>query len=76
MENIELTIAVGRPDLQARGNHSLAERPRQPLHLRVSLEGKTTRRKTKTKSLHTVARHARTLVDRELRKRRRNQPPR
>jgi hypothetical protein len=78
MENLELTIAVGAAVIIYRHVEITVWQKDldSPFSFEFSLDGKTTRRKTKTKSLHTVARHARTRVDQELRKRRRNQPPR
>jgi hypothetical protein len=74
MDNVELTIAVGAAILvYGRVEITVWQRDLDsPFTFEFSLDGKTTRRKTKTKSLHTVARHARTRVDQELRKRRRN----
>jgi hypothetical protein len=72
MENLELTIAIGAAVLIYKSVRiAVWQRDLDsPFTFEFSLDGKTTRRKTKTKSLYTVARHARTRVDQELGKRR------
>jgi hypothetical protein len=75
---VELTIAVGAAILIYRRVRITVWQKDldSPFTFEFTLDGKTTRRKTKTKSLHTVARYARTRVDHELRRRRLNQPRR
>jgi hypothetical protein len=77
MENLELTIAIGAAVLIYKSVRITVWQKDldSAFTFEFSLDGKTIRRKTKTKSLRTVARLARTRVDRELRERRRNQPP-
>lgn len=72
MENVELTIAVGVVIFRYRGVEITACQKDldSPFGFEFILDGKTIRRKTKTKSLHTVARYVRARVDQERQKRR------
>jgi hypothetical protein len=72
MENVELTIAVGAAILIYKRLEITVwqENHESPFSFEFAVDGKSVRRKTKTRSLHTAARHVRARVDQELRKRR------
>ena len=68
MENFKLTIAVGVAVLVYKDIRVTVEQKDldSPFSFEFIVDGKTVRRMTKTKSLHTVARYVRARVDQEL----------
>ena len=76
MENVELTIAVGAAILIYRRVEIMVWQKDldSPFSFEFTLDGNAVRCRTRTRLLATAARHVRTRVDQELRKRRHKTP--